>query len=652
MNQEPLLKKRKGVKAILGLCFLINTAATFYVCYSIFLLNGIENNIRYLFMGILIVLWIGFSLGFLRSFHKKNSKYYLTAPIILIYSILLFIGGNYFSKAYQILDNMTTNGTVYSSSIVTLSQDKASTLKDVKKSTIGILEDENNIISNQMALTTIKKEKLTGEVKKYDNYVALIKALYEKEIEVAFLPTNYGILFQNFDGEDFSKIEEEFKIIHTSEKKVADKTTKTKGSSLDKPFTLLIMGVDSENESLSGSSFNGDSLMLLTFNPTTLSTTILSIPRDSYVPIMCFQNQRKNKITHAATYGEECMIDTIENFTGITIDYYVKINFKGVVNLVNALGGVEIDVPYAFCEQDSNRKFGNNTIYVEKGLQTLNGEQALAYARNRHPWPQYCSAKYSNYNSDDFLRGQHQQEVIRSLLNKLKDINNINTVYSLLETISNSVQMNMSNSQVLSLYNIAKDILAKSGNGESMDDLISIQRLYLSGSDAYIYDPVYKQTLYNFVLNKNSIAAITEAMKVNLDLANPSLEKDFYFAINEPYEEVVIGKNVKASSSIVQLPNFIGKTESQARQTANSLGIKVTFQYVKSETGKGTVTKQNYPSGTDVDSISAVVLTITEKFETTKQNESEKESTESKKNTDKTKIDEQEKIEKEENLVE
>lgn len=615
-NQEQQVKKTKGIGVILGLSFLINTAATFYMCYSVYLLNGIENKIRYLFISILIVLWIGFSLGFLRSFHKKNSKYYITAPIILIYSILLFIGGNYFLRAYQILDNMTTSGTVYSSSIVVLSDDKASDINDVKKSTIGILEDESNVISNQMALSTISKEKLTGQVKKYDNYVALIKALYEKEVEAAFLPTNYGILFQNFDGEDFSNIEEEVKAIYTTKKEVADKKTTIKGSSLDKPFTLLIMGVDSENEALSGSSFNGDSLMLITFNPTTLSTTILSIPRDSYVPIMCFQNQRKNKITHAAAYGEDCMIDTIENFTGITIDYYVKINFKGVVNLVNALGGVEIDVPYAFCEQDSNRKFGNNTVYVEKGLQVLNGEQALAYARNRHPWPQYCSAKYSNYYSDDFLRGQHQQEIIRALLNKLKDINNINTIYSLLETISKSVQMNMSNSQVLSLYNIAKDILTKSSSGESMEDLLSMQRLYLSGSDAYIYDPVYKQTLYNFVLNTNSVAAISNAMKVNLGLTAPTLEKDFYFAINEPYEEVVIGKNVKASTSITQLPSFIGKTESQAKQLASSLGIKVSFQYVKSETGKGTVTKQSYPAGTDVDSISSIVLTITEKEKT------------------------------------
>ena len=178
------------------------------------------------------------------------------------------------------------------------------------------------------------------------------------------------------------------------------------------------MGVDSETEGIGNSSFNGDSLMVVTFNPKTLSTTILSIPRDSYVPIACFNNQKKNKITHAAWKGEECMQKTIENFLDINIDYYVKINFKGVVGLVDTLGGVDIDVPYNLCEQNSNRQWGNNTVYIEQGKQTLNGEQALAFARNRHPNPSMCSAKWTNYNSNDFIRGQHQQEVVMALLNK------------------------------------------------------------------------------------------------------------------------------------------------------------------------------------------------------------------------------------------
>lgn len=101
---------------------------------------------------------------------------------------------------------------------------------------------------------------------------------------------------------------------------------------IDKPFTMLVMGIDSTANTLSkNATGNGDALMLVTFNPKTLNATIFSIPRDTYVPIACFENQKENKITHAAWNGENCMIKTIENLTDINIDYYVKINFQGVV---------------------------------------------------------------------------------------------------------------------------------------------------------------------------------------------------------------------------------------------------------------------------------------------------------------------------------
>ena len=89
--------------------------------------------------------------------------------------------------------------------------------------------------------------------------------------------------------------------------------------------------------------FNGDTLMLMSFNPKTLDAILLSIPRDTYVPIAC-NNKNYAKINSSAAYGTSCVISTINNLLGINIDYYVKINFKGVVDLVEAVGGVEVDV--------------------------------------------------------------------------------------------------------------------------------------------------------------------------------------------------------------------------------------------------------------------------------------------------------------------
>ena len=317
------------------------------------------------------------------------------------------------------------------------------------------------------------------------------------------------------------------------------------------------------------------------------------------------------------------MINTIQNLLEVPIDYYVKVNFKGVVKLVDTLGGIDLKIPYAFCEQNSNRQWGENTIYVEAGLQTLNGEQALAYARNRHPNPSYCSSKWTNYVSNDFIRGQHQQEVLKAILNKLKSVSDLNTVYNLLDTISNNLETNMSKTEILSLYNIGKDILTKAtGN---VDELISMQRLYLSGIDAYIYDTSSGLTLYNYVLYEESVEEVKNAMKENLELKEKEIIKTFSFDSTEEYEEKVIGKgNYKKLPDYKVVPDFIGDSKYQSNLTASQLGLKVSYVYDSEVSGVvGTVVKQNYNPGTLVSKVSTLILTIKEQKVETKEDKEE-----------------------------
>lgn len=600
--------KKLIILMILGLCSI---GSSIYILYGLSLLSGIETFIRILFSITVVLITLILCLSFVKSLRKKKSKYLLYIPIVFIYCFVLILFGYYIIKTYKAIDKLTTSDTTYSSSLVSLADNKATSLDNLKSGKIGMVDDENNVIGYQVPKEIISENNIKNKIVEYESYIDIINALYDEEIEYGFLPTNYAVMFETMEEIDFSTIRDDTKIIYTKDKTVQNETVSSK-STLDKPFTILLMGVDSENESIAGSSFNGDSLILFTFNPNTLSSTILSIPRDSYVPIMCFAGNKRNKITHAAWYGESCMMSTIENFTGIPIDYFIKINFKGVVKLVDTLGGVEVDVPYAFCEQDSNRKFGNNTIYVEQGLQTLNGEKALAFARNRHTWPEYCPAKYSNYVSNDFIRGQNQQTVIRSLLNKFKEINSLDTVYSLLDTIGTSMQTNMTTNEILSLYNIAKDILVKN-SGQNMDELLSIQRLYLSGYDKYIYDSASKLSLYNYVLYTGSINDVSNAMKINLGLTQPTMVKEFAFSIDEPYEEVVIGKGYYTSSSADvdgTLPDFVGDSEQQARTTARRIGVSVSFEYKPVKNGDNTVISQNYPENTKLSNISKLILTI------------------------------------------
>ena len=358
------------------------------------------------------------------------------------------------------------------------------------------------------------------------------------------------------------------------------------------------MGIDSTEETLEkNASGNGDALMLVTFNPKTLNATILSIPRDSYVPIACFANQKENKITHAGWNGASCMIKTIENFTGINIDYYVKINFKGVVNLVDALGGIDIDVPIEFCEQDSNRDL-DNLQCLKKGYQNINGEQALALARHR-----------KTLLTGDLQRGQNQQVVANGIINKLKTVKSANQALKILDSISKSMDTNFTTKQMLSFYEIGKTIIATS----SSDNLINLQQLYLYGSSEYIYDESMGMVLYNYIINKDSLKQVVEAMKKNLGDQKVATTKTMDFNIEEKFELSVIGKdNLGATKLYTLLPNFTGNSLEYAKAWLSQHNIKVNvIEEETTEYKDGIIISQNMPESKRIDLIGSNGITFT-----------------------------------------
>ena len=594
------LKKAKGWLVIMMLLFLIVTGASVYFIYAISLLNGIENTLRFIVSVVVVMIWLLTLRSYIRSLKKRKiSKYIPRIILSIIYVVILIVIGGFIIKTYSKVDNLTSSHDLYSTSIVTLKSNKVDSIKDMNNKKIGRITDETSVEGYTIPEEIIDKNNLKNKIEDYDTYTDLLDALLNEKIDYVFLPTDYVAMFSSI--ETYAEIGNTTKIIYTQTKEV--KAEKKAGSNLKEPFTILLMGVDSEQEDVRTASYNGDSLMLITFNPKTLSSTILSIPRDTYVPIACMKNQRKNKITHAAWQGESCMINTIQNFTGITIDYYVKINFKGVVKLVDSLGGIEVDVPLGFCEQDSDRNFGNLQC-VEAGHQVLNGEQALAWARHRK------SAGF-----DDFVRGQNQQLVVKGILNQLKNVRSLDTVYELMDTLGNNMQTNMTTNEILSLYNIGKDVIIKAAD-TPMEELLSMQRLYISGSDAYIYDydprsgQGTRMNLYNFVPYEESLEAVIDAMKVNLGLKEPKITKEFSFDINEPYEETIIGKMNKGTTGINLLPDFSGDTESIVRSWGSRYGFTVAVKQVASSRPKGTVISQSIPAKTDMEYVKSITINV------------------------------------------
>lgn len=511
-----------------------------YFVKEIYYYNSSKSFMTYVVYGAIFLtslLIVIFTIKGFKCIKKNKTKSYIWYFIFLIIFIVLelFVSIN-INKISNSLSKITNKESGYSTSIVTLKSSSIKDIKDLDDSKIGMISDSNNIEGYSIPMEIVKEEMINEEnIAKYDSFTEMLKDLYNNEIDAMFISSSYVSMFVTEEG--FENIADETKVIYEKNKKAVKKQS-TSGKTLSEPFTLLIMGVDSSSSSLKKSnSFNGDTLMLITFNPNTMNATILSIPRDTRVPIVCTKSKAKNKINATGAYGADCVMDTITNFTGIEIDYWVKVNFQGVISLVDALGGIDVDIPYAFCESSSKRTFGNDTIYLEKGFQTLNGDQTLAFARNRHPWPQYCGKKYSNYNSNDFIRGQNQQQIVKAIVNKLKSIRSLSDIYKILNIVGDNIDTNIDKDTMITGFDTFKNIIFNSKNINS-DDFIGTQRLYLSGSDNMI------NGIYYFEYSTQSLKEIVDVMKINLEIKKPEMDKEFSFSINNPYEDVQIGKDV------------------------------------------------------------------------------------------------------------
>lgn len=602
-------KSKKGKSSLFNkfmiFFVIIAVASSIFSIYEILLLSSIETLIRYIVIGVLVLLdlIIIFKCHRIRKFDetkkKKKPKKKLFMFLIILYTIIcLLIGGTIF-YVYGKINGLNKTFVTYTSDLLVMSTNQANDISDVKDMKIGILKDDTNPEGAIIPKEIIKENNLNdeNEVSDYDNYTSMLVDLYSGDLDAMFVSNHYVSMFSGITG--YENIESETKVIAKKSKKMRKASssaveTASSGKSITEPFTMLLMGIDSTDEVLEQNAIaNGDTLILLTFNPKTLNATMFSIPRDSYVPIACWSGKPENKITHAAAYGNDCMINTIQDYFDVNIDYYAKINFKGLVKLVDAVGGVEVDVPKVLCTDDSSR---GDEICIQPGHQTLNGEQALVYARNR-----------KQLANGDFGRAEHQQEIIMALINKIKTINDVSTFIDILNTVSNSMDTNLTTKQILSFYNVGKDILKKSVSTDT-SNLINVQRLYLQGTGQMIYDERARMVLWDYVPNKSSRKDIIQAMKENLELADHKVIKKFSFSINNPYEVKVIGEGPYNTSngSYNLVPDFTGDTEAQARAAATKLGLSVTFKG-----SGGRVISQSFPANKRTDLVKGnIVLTL------------------------------------------
>lgn len=574
--KRKLKRVKKFPKILYFLSSILYIIVLLYFGYRIVKLTDIETILRY--AGILIlVIYILFYLykGLCLLIEKKYVKFHIINFITVIIICVMAIGSYIIATLYGSISNLTESEKInYTSYLIALTDTNLSS-----DSVIGMINDNDDIEGNVLAKKIISKNKLKQDIQGYDSYLEMLYDLYSGDIDALFVSSNYKTLFGS--EEDFINIDKETKILYSySEKMDNTDSSITSNKSLTEPFTVLILGVDSTIDGLNASAaFNGDTLILATINPNTLTATLFSIPRDTYVPIAC-RNGAKFKINSSAAYGTSCVIETIEDLTTIDIDYYVKINFKGVVELVDAVGGVEVDVEEPdygtnqgydckgmVCEQNSDRSFASgDMVYIEPGLRTLNGEQALAYARNRH-----------QYLQSDLARNRHQQDVIVALGKKIVKVRNYKEFNKILDAVMNNISTNMATNQILSGYSMLKNMLKNAMND---DEFINIEKTYLETYSLPI--PYGDRVLSGLGYYEDSMDDIIKAMKINLELEESESIKTFSFSINDAYEGKVYGKGITSGQTNKSLSSYIGQDKSSAESYCENNNYDCTFTYIDS----------------------------------------------------------------------
>lgn len=567
-----LKKSNRVLRYIYYIICIAYIISLFFFIKSLLSLTGVETVLRIVFIVFFIfyiVLYCFWNL--INLLCHKYKALIITSIISIIFIIIFCIGSYYINMLYSNIDNITENDKLtYTTYLIAL--------KDTNfdnDSSIGLLDDETEVEWNVLAQKLYSEEKLANSITDYSDYNIMLRDLYNGNIDAIFVPGNYVTLFSN--EEQYQDIASETKVLYEYNEEMENQDlVLSSNKTFEEPLTFLLMGVDSEAAGLNANAaFNGDTLMLITFNPDTLTATMVSIPRDTYVPIAC-NGDRYAKINSSAAYGTSCVIDTVSNFLDVEIDYYVKINFKGVVDLVEALGGVEVDVEAPtynadkydgmMCEQNSDRLFGDNLVCIEPGLQNLNGEQALAYARNRHM-----------YIGGDLDRVRHQQQVVEAIASKALQFSSITELENILKAISNNVATNMDTTTILSGYNVIKNMVSNVIGGE---DLLNINKAYLETYSLPVYVPSMGSTTSAQGYYVDSLEDIQHALKVTLGLEDEEVIKTFSFSVNEPYEITSPGSGLRNEKSSSTLPNFIGSTVSVAEEFCSDHGISFHIEYV------------------------------------------------------------------------
>ncbi|AND00573.1 LCP family protein [Streptococcus suis] len=300
----------------------------------------------------------------------------------------------------------------------------------------------------------------------------------------------YGASLLNFSTDAISKT---FKQLNGEEEITPIDATE--------PLTILLMGVDMDQATRGGDWEGGrsDSMILVTVNPKTKETNMMSLTRDIMVEIAEANGESSGtveKLNHSYSYGQAPMaIATIEKMMDINIDRYIEINMDGLVELVDAVGGIEVNNTLGFPISISEHEPAYTSI-VQPGKQLVNGDQALVYARMRYDDPE-----------GDIGRQRRQREVIMAIIKKLLQLDGLTQYKKILTAISNNMRTNIEISPAT--------IPSLLGYKDSVSKLNSYQ---LRGVDQMVDEIYYQLPTSTHLLEMQNVLKKSIGLEENTDL--------------------------------------------------------------------------------------------------------------------------------------
>lgn len=391
------MQKKKKLKLKKSVIFKSLAVIIAIMSIYIFIMFLKLNVLPFMYLLFLFLILFAIDIGLYLLMSKKKPVFRIVGTICTIFLfVLYFVGIEFQTVTLNFLHQFAfLNIQTEHYQVIVKNTSEMASLNDLDNKSIAYVKNREGASKayKQLEKENVKKEEVDG-------VGTLVRSFLQDEIDV--------ILLESSEEELYNEMSQEFKENHKVLETVSVEVQKndfSKDVAITKqPFSVYVTGVDTYDaiSSVARSDVN----MVITVNPVSHKILLTSIPRDYYVPIAGSSSELNDKLTHAGLEGVDVSIKTIENLLDMDINYYIKFNFTSLIQIVDALGGIDVDSPFAFTadyEEDTH-------IYYEfqKGMNHLNGKQALAYVRERY-----------GLREGDVARARHQQQVVEAVVNKL-----------------------------------------------------------------------------------------------------------------------------------------------------------------------------------------------------------------------------------------